>query len=99
MSPPHPEFTHTVHVNCPVDGGHKEQTFKAKFKVASDDEAEGVRFHEVDAVKTYLRTIVVSMDELADDQDKPVTYNDEVREQMLALADGIILAPAPCSVF
>jgi hypothetical protein len=79
-----PEFTHTVKVQSPVDGGHREDTFKARFKVV-DDEDMKTDFYQVGAVKDYLRRILVSMEDLVDEHKKPVPYSDQVRDQMLAL--------------
>lgn len=79
-----PEFTHIVHVQTPVDGGHREDTFKARFKVI-DDEGQKINFYKVGEVKDYLRKLLISMDDLADGKKKPIQYSDEVRDQMLAL--------------
>ena len=79
-----PEFTHTVHVLTPIDGGHREDTFKARFRVI-DDEEQQTNFHRIGEVKDYLRKLVVGMEDLVDEQSKPIPYSDEVRDQMLAL--------------
>jgi hypothetical protein len=79
-----PEFTHTVYVQTPVDGGHREDTFKARFRV-TDDEENKADFYKVDQVKDYLRGILVGMEDLVDDRKNPVQYSDSVRDQMLAL--------------
>ncbi|PCH71944.1 MAG: hypothetical protein COC12_07000 [Rhodobacteraceae bacterium] len=79
-----PEFTHTVHVLTPVDGGHREDTFKARFKVV-DDEENKADFYKVGEVKDYLRGLLVGMEDLVDEQKNPVPYSDSVRDQMLAL--------------
>jgi hypothetical protein len=80
-----PEFTHTVHVQTPVDGGHKEETFQARFRVIDEEEGKSITFSQVSETKVYLRSIVVSMDDLGDSNNDAVSYNDEIREQMLAL--------------
>lgn len=81
-----PEFTHTVSVMTPIDGGHREDKFKARFKVVEDeaDQTEPTSFG-VDAIKDHLRKIVVGMDDLADATGTAIPYSDEVREQMLSL--------------
>ncbi|MDK3072770.1 hypothetical protein QO034_06580 [Sedimentitalea sp. JM2-8] len=78
-----PEFTHTVRVQTPVDGGHREDTFKCRFRVVEDDENDAG--FTVDAVKARLRRIIVSMEDLADENGKPVPYSDEVRDRVLNL--------------
>lgn len=77
-----PEFTHIVRVQTPVDGGHREDTFKCRFRVVEDDESAGFT---VDAVKTHLRRLIVSMEDLADENGKPIPYSDEVRDRVLNL--------------
>ena len=81
-----PEFTHTVRVQVPVDGGHEEQTFKARFRLVEDDVNESVNFNRPSEIIEYLRTIIVSFDDLADKDKKPIQYNDSVRDQMLKMA-------------
>ena len=79
-----PEFTHIVHVQTPVDGGHREDTFKARFKVV-DDEGQKSSVYKVSEVKDYLRGLLVGMEDLVDGQKNPIPYSDEVRDRMLAL--------------
>lgn len=77
-----PEFTHTVKVQVPVDGGHELQEFKARFRVIEDpDEA---LFVSVEAVKAYLRRLVIEMSDLADETGKALQWSDMIREAMLA---------------
>ena len=78
-----PEFTHTVRVQVPVDGGHEEQTFDCRFRVVDDPDEKSLL--AVDGVKQFLRDIIVSFDDLADAQGKPVSYSDAVRDRILAL--------------
>ncbi len=81
-----PEFTHTVRVMTPVDGGHREDSFKARFKVVEEDENQGdLAAFSPETIKDHLRRIVVGMEDLADDAGKAIPYSDEVRERMLRL--------------
>jgi hypothetical protein len=76
-----PEFTHTVTVMVPTDGGHEEQSFKARFRVLTTDVEAKLEVGN----REYLHKILVSMEDLVDEAGKPVSYNDAVRDQMLAL--------------
>lgn len=78
-----PEFTHTVHVMTPIDGGHREDTFKARFRMLEDD--PDVDFFNVDSVKGHLRRLVVLMEDLVDEQGQQIPYSDDVRDRMLSL--------------
>ncbi len=78
-----PKFTHPVTVCVPVDGGHIDQTFKATFRVLdagqlSDDSS-------VDGQMEDLRRVLVSMDDLVDENDQPVSYSEALRDQLIAL--------------
>lgn len=76
-----PTFTHTVHVMVPVDGGHKEQTFKATFGVISIEELEKVQDDE--GQRGVLQKVLRGMDDLIGDDDQPVPYSDELRDQLI----------------
>lgn len=78
-----PEFTHTVRVLTPVDGGHREDTFKARFKVLEDD--PDADFFNVESVKSHLRRLVTGMEDLADESGNEIPYSDEVRDRILCL--------------
>ncbi len=85
-----PEFTHDVAVMTPVDGGHKEETFKARFKVLPDEELKKHDLLSLDGQKALVRDVWVSASDIADDADKPLAWNDDLREQMLALPYVVI---------
>lgn len=83
-----PRFTHTVKVQVPVDGGHKEQSFKATFRVlpldqlkAADDEAGDEQAYQ----ETTLRKVIVGLDDLVDDADQPIDYSDAIRDQLIGV--------------
>lgn len=77
-----PEFTHRVRVQVPVDGGHEEQTFMARFRVLDDPDPKTVMTAE--GVRARLRDIVVEITDLATPQGEPVSWSDKVREQLFA---------------
>jgi hypothetical protein len=80
-----PEFTHPIAVMVPTDGGHEEQTFKARFRVFPSEKDGEYDLTSPTDLKEYLREVVVSMDDLIGDDKKPVPYSDAVREQMIGL--------------
>ncbi len=79
-----PEFTHVVTVLVPVDGGHDEQTFKARFRAVLSTKAIAADVRQPEGFLTFLREIIVSLDDLADERGTIMTYNDDVRERLLA---------------
>lgn len=78
-----PKFTHTVIACVPSDGGHDEQSFKATFRVLDTDKL--VDDGTVEGQIEDLRRVVVSLDDLADDQGNPVSYSDALRDQLVRL--------------
>ena len=78
-----PTFTHTVHVMVPVDGGHREETFKATFEVKDIDQLEKVQ--DEGGQRGLLREVITGFDELIDDAGQAVPYSDELREQLIGV--------------
>ena len=78
-----PQFTHTVKVRVPVDGGHEDQSFKARFRVIDTDEVAEIELKE--GRKAAVKRILVSMDELTDADGNPVSYSDALRDQLIQL--------------
>lgn len=79
-----PEFTHPVAVMVPVDGGHREETFKARFKVLSSDQEDAFDVTTSEGMKEYLRHIWVGFEDVADEAGNGLTWNDETRDRMLS---------------
>ena len=76
-----PTFTTPVTVCVPVDGGHKDQTFKVKFLVVDVDElgeANGLAGQQ-----KLLQRVVRGMEDLVGDEDQPLDYSDELRDQLI----------------
>lgn len=83
-----PRFTHQVKVQVPVDGGFKEQSFKATFKVLPIDQLvteEDAAASDETAQALTLRKVVVGLDDLVDDANEPIPYSDEIRDQLIAV--------------
>lgn len=81
---PNPTFTHQVKVSVPIDGGYREQTFKATFRViaADDDERD---LNTAQGSTSFLKDAVVGMDDIVGEDDQPLSYSDELRDQLLRL--------------
>lgn len=80
-----PEFTHTVTVMVPTDGGHSESDFKARFRVLEVTETDEFDLNNTDGLIAFLKAAVVSFDDLVNGKKEPVVYNNALRDQMLAL--------------
>lgn len=80
---PNPTFTHEVTVTHPVNDGFSTSKFKATFRVV---DVEQLRDSDtLDGQQDLLRKIVVGMDDLVGEDDKPLTYTDELRDQLIAV--------------
>ena len=80
-----PQFTHPVTVNVPVDGGHREETFKARFQVVDQDETEDLDLGTRDGLSDYLRKVWIGVEDVLGENDTPVLWSDELRDRMLQL--------------
>lgn len=81
-----PEFTHDVKVQTPVDGGHRTDTFKCRYKVLDAEKlmeyALSSSFSAENAI--FLRDVIVSFSDLVDDKKEAIPYNDELRDKVIA---------------
>ncbi|MBU0931322.1 MAG: hypothetical protein KJ585_04885 [Alphaproteobacteria bacterium] len=82
---PDPVFTHDVKVSVPVDGGFVPQTFKATFRLMSTNEVATFDLEDGGASTTFLRRVVIGMDEVVDSANEPLPYSDQLRDQLLDL--------------
>lgn len=80
-----PQFTHSVTVRVPVDGGYEDQKCKATFRVLPVEEAGAFDLTDGAASTAFLRRVVVSMDELEGPDKQPVQWNDGVRDGLFSL--------------
>lgn len=76
-----PQFVHTVKVRVPVDGGHEDQSFKARFRVVDMDEI--AKIETTEGRRAAVKRIVISMEELVDSEGNPVSYSDALRDQLV----------------
>lgn len=80
-----PTFTHEVEIKTPVDGGFKTETIKTTFRLLPDDVTLSFNTRDPEGQKDFVRAIVVKMDGLVDEKDKPLDYNDELRDRVIAI--------------
>lgn len=77
-----PRFTHPVTASVPVDGGHKEETFSATFRVIPFDEAQALAREDLEG---FFARVLVECGDLEDDRGKPLPWDDDVRAVLLDL--------------
>ena len=80
-----PTFERTITARVPVDGGYREDSFKATFKVLSTDEIAAFELGTEDGTRKLLMAAIDSLDDIAGENDKPLPYNDGLRDQVLGL--------------
>ncbi|MFN7003751.1 MAG: hypothetical protein ACK4NW_10020 [Roseinatronobacter sp.] len=78
-----PEFTRTVRIAVPADGGFREETMKARFRALPDDEADAFKLDDPEGIKRFLRAVIVELEDLVGEDGKPIAWSDEVRELVL----------------
>ncbi|WP_425230201.1 hypothetical protein [Sphingomonas sp.] len=79
-----PQFTHTVTVLVPVDGGHDAQTMQVTYRVQPADK-EGPDTSTAEGSTEFLRAAVVTIGHLVDDAKQPVPWNDALRDRLFAV--------------
>lgn len=80
-----PTFTRTVRVQIPTDGGHRQETLKATFRVLNTDEVEGFDLATTEGTSAFLCAVIESLDDIADANGEQIPYNNEVRDQVLKM--------------
>lgn len=80
-----PEFSHTVKLSIPVDGGHDSQTFTARFRALSISEVAAHDTMTTAGTDAYLRDIVVGWEGVIDDQGEPIPFNSANLDRLIDL--------------
>lgn len=80
-----PQFTHTVPVMVPVDGGHEEQTVKVRFRVRQIDDLNQHDRSTAEGTEAFLRSIVVRFEDVVDEDGNPVPSDTALTDQLLAV--------------
>ncbi|RID89678.1 hypothetical protein D2N39_21940 [Gemmobacter lutimaris] len=80
-----PEFSHTVKLSVPVDGGHDTQTFTARFRALPVSEVTAHDTMTAEGTATYLREILTGWEGVVDDAGEEIAFNDATRDRMIDL--------------
>lgn len=80
------EFTHTIPVMVPVDGGFKEQSLKVRFRLHQDDAENAADLAKSDGMEAFLKRVIVSIDDVIDEAKKAMPYSDELRDQLISMS-------------
>lgn len=78
-------FTHLVTVMTPTDGGHLEETFKCTFNYLDTDQIAAFDLNTRDGTTDFLKAVVCKFDDLVDNSEQPVIYNDALRDSIIKL--------------
>lgn len=78
-----PEFTHTVKVPVPCDGGFREDEFKARFRALTEEELKAFDNASVEGHKDLLRAVVIDLLDVENEQNKVMTFSSALLENML----------------
>lgn len=81
-----PEFTHTVPVMVPVDGGYDKQTLKCRYRVLPADELTRHDTMSPEGTEVYLRAIVVRFEDVVDDAGNHLPHSDALMTKLLQVA-------------
>ena len=81
-----PHFTHKVIVQTPIDGGHREDTFRCRFKVISTEEIADFDLDTPLGTLAFLRAICMGVEDVADEAGAQIPYSDELRDQLLSIS-------------
>ncbi|WP_126975036.1 hypothetical protein [Frigidibacter oleivorans] len=80
-----PRFTHPVTVLAPIDGGHEEQTFRARFQVPGEDAPDIFRARSSEEIAAFFRAAWVGFEDVADANGAPLPWSDAARDELLRL--------------
>ena len=78
-----PTFAHEVKVQVPVDGGFETQSFKARFKLLTADALAEYDTSTTAGMNTFLKDVVVDLEDIVDDNNEPVPFSDRLRDQVI----------------
>ncbi len=78
-----PTFKRDVTISVPVDGGFREETFEATFRVLPISQFKEFDVGTLEGQETFLRKVIAGLAGITDDAGKPVPYNDKLRDEMI----------------
>lgn len=79
------QFKHRVRVFTPVDGGHTEESIKVTYRVIDTEAVEGFDLARAEDTTEFLRTVIVHIDDVQDENGAPISYSDDVRDTLLKI--------------
>lgn len=74
-----PTFRTTATINVPTDDGVVAQTLSVRFRIGADEDDVGDGYGI-----PFLRSVILSLDDLVDEAGAPVAYDEALRDQLLA---------------
>lgn len=78
-----PAFTRTVSVRTPEGDGLRTETFRATFRWLPSAEIESFDTDSAEGIKDLLRAVIIRCDELVDDDNEMLPWDDALREAVL----------------
>lgn len=78
-----PEFTATVKVQIPTEGGHSDGSFTARFKALTVSQSEEFNMMSIEGTNDWLRTILIGWDGVVNDEGEPASFNHATRDELL----------------
>lgn len=78
-----PTFVHAVKVRVPIDGGFRDEDFRAKFRVIPTDEIAKFDLSEAAGSSDFLRAAIAETYDVVDAANQAVPYSDELRDQLI----------------
>lgn len=79
------QFTHRVKIFTPVDGGHREESVKATYRVLDTEAIEDYDLASTEGTTEFLRAVIVRIDEVLGEDNEALPYNDELRDALLRM--------------
>lgn len=80
-----PRFKHTVEVLVPVDGGHSSETIDVTYRVIGTSAASKHDLNTAAGSASFLKAVVVSVDDVQGENNKPVSFNDLLLDRLLEI--------------
>lgn len=81
-----PEFSHDVIIMVPTDDGHEEQKLRTRFRAITLSEAAEYDMTTWEGQQAYLERVVLSFENLVDEDGKAVECTAEQRAATLDLS-------------
>ncbi len=79
------QFTARVRAQVPVDGGHREEPFKVRYRVIDTERMDDFDLSTTEGTDGFLRACIVELMEIADENGQPLPYNDDVRDEVIRI--------------